>query len=153
MTIRLAQSETKNSDIQLVYDLSNDPDVRKNSFSHEIITWEEHRIWYSKTIHDPDILFFLIFDNKDFVGQIRFDRRKNIASPIINISITKKYRGKGFASDCLKLAVNELKINWTGTTKINAHVLYENKVSNIFFVKNGFELITKYPHNVYELII
>lgn len=153
MTIRFAQSETENSDIQLVYDLSNDPDVRKNSFSHEIITWEEHRIWYSKNIHDPDILFFLIFDNKDFVGQIRFDRRKNIASPIINISITKKYRGKGFASDCLKLAVNELKINWTGTIRIIAYVLYENDTSNIFFVKNGFKLITQDTHNTYELIL
>ena len=153
MTIRFAQSETENSDIQLVYDLSNDPDVRKNSFSHNIITWEEHRIWYSKTIHDPDILFFLIFDNKDFVGQIRFDRRKNIVSPIINISITKKYRGKGFASDCLKLAVNELKINWTGTIRIIAYVLYENNTSNIFFVKNGFKLITQDTHNTYELIL
>lgn len=153
MTIRFAQSEIENSDIQLVYDLSNDPDVRKNSFSHNIISWEEHRTWYSKTIRDPDILFFLIFDNKDFVGQIRFDRGKNIVSPIINISITKKYRGKGFASDCLKLAVNELKINWPCTTKISAHVLYENKASNIFFVKNGFKLITQDTHNIYELII
>ena len=118
-----------------------------------MISWEEHKNWYAANIHDPDILFFLIFNNEDFVGQIRFDRRKNIVSPIINISITKKYRGKGFASDCLKLAVSELKINWPCTTKINAHVLYENKVSNIFFIKNGFELITKYPHNVYELII
>lgn len=153
MTIRLAQSETKNNDIQLIYDLSNDPDVRKNSFSHEIITWEEHRIWYSKTIHDPDILFFLIFDNKDFVGQIRFDRRKNIDSPIINISITKKYRGKGIASNCLKLALNELKLRWPRTTKISAHVLYENKVSNIFFANNGFQLITNNQHNIYEKLI
>lgn len=153
MTIRFAQSETENRDIQLVYDLSNDPDVRKNSFSHGRISWEEHRRWYSKTIHDPDILFFLIFDNKDFVGQIRFDRRKNIVSPIINISITKKYRGKGFASDCLKLAVNELKINWTGTIRIIAYVLYENNTSNIFFAKNGFKLISQDTHNIYELII
>jgi len=153
MTIRLAQPETKNNDIQLIYDLSNDPDVRKNSFSHNIISWEEHKNWYAASVHDPNILFFLIFDGANLVGQIRFDRRKNIDSPIINISIAKKYRGKGIASNCLKLALNELKLRWPRTTKISAHVLYENKASNIFFANNGFKLITNNQYNIYEKLI
>lgn len=153
MTIRLAQSETENNDIQLVYNLSNDADVRKNSFSHHTISWAEHQSWYSKMLTDSDILLFLIFENANFIGQVRFDRKEDVKSPIINISISKEYRGKGFASGCLKLALDELKILWPSTIKIIAHVLYENKASNLFFSRNKFELVKEDQHNTYEKVI
>ena len=48
-------------DCSLIYNLSNDPLVRINSFNSEPIIYENHVKWFNKVINDSNILFFLVF--------------------------------------------------------------------------------------------
>lgn len=76
MTIRQAQ-DTRN-DYDLIFSLSNDPLVRSNSFNQNKIEYADHCKWFEKTVADKKSLFFLVFideSEKDFFGQIRFNRK------------------------------------------------------------------------------
>ena len=72
MLIRLVSNSIE--DCNLVFNLSNDPVVRENSFNTAPILYENHVKWYNKVINDSNILFYLIYDDDHFVGQLRFSR-------------------------------------------------------------------------------
>lgn len=57
MIIRKVKDITVDS--SRVYNLSNDPLVRINSFNSEPIIYENHVKWFNKVINDSNILFFL----------------------------------------------------------------------------------------------
>lgn len=57
MIIRKVKDITVDS--SLIYNLSNDPLVRINSFNSEPIIYENHVKWFNKVINDSNILFFL----------------------------------------------------------------------------------------------
>ena len=148
MTIR--QSQNTRQDCNLVFSLSNDPLVRTCSFNTNKIEYEQHCKWFAKTVSDKNTLFFLIFDNDNFVGQIRFNRESEQATEcVISLSITKEYRGKHIACDCLQLGIEELKKNWYNINSVVAEVKDENTASNALFLREGFELISKV--NTYKL--
>lgn len=55
MLIRKALNTTQ--DCSLIYNLSNDPLVRANSFISEPIIYENHVKWFNKVINDSNIFF------------------------------------------------------------------------------------------------
>lgn len=57
MIIRKVKDITVDS--SLVYNLSNAPLVRINSFNSEPIIYENHVKWFNKVINDSNILLFL----------------------------------------------------------------------------------------------
>ena len=57
MIIRKVKDITVDS--SLVYNLSNAPLVRINSFNSEPIIYENHVKWFNEVINDSNILFFL----------------------------------------------------------------------------------------------
>lgn len=149
MDIRKAEN-TKN-DCDLVFSLSNDSLVRANSFSTKPIEYNSHCNWYKRTVLDNNTLFFLIFDNNDFVGQIRFNRgEENSDSCVISLSITESFRGKHISSEFLMLGINELHYSWKKIHHIIAEVKKENIPSNKLFEKNGFILMNSEEHNKYK---
>ena len=71
------------------------PLVRANLFNSEPIIYENHVKWFNKVINDSNILFFLVFEDDDFVGQLRFVRScEESKECVISLSITPEYRGK-----------------------------------------------------------
>ena len=96
MIIRKAYNTQRDCDI--VFNLSNDPVVRANSFSQDKIEYPTHKIWFEKTVADKNTLFFLIFldeNEKDFIGQIRYKREsENDTECIISLSMTEAFRGR-----------------------------------------------------------
>lgn len=153
MILRHVQNTT--SDCNLIFSLSNDPLVRANSFNQNKIDYVEHCKWFEKAVADKNTLFFLVFaekNEKDFVGQIRFNRESESSSEcVISLSITKQFRGKHIAHDFIKLGIEELKKNWHNVESVVAEVKDENIASNKLFIKEGFELISKV--NTYRLNI
>ena len=115
-----------------VFDLSNDDLVRQNSIHHEKIKWENHVEWFKNRITKTNEPFYIVEDdNKNFIGQVRID--KKFGENVISISITKKYRGLGLASEIIKEAVEKSKLQ-----SATAYV-YKNNVSSIkSFEKAGF---------------
>ena len=137
MDIRKAENTEK--DCNLVFDLSNDPIVRANSFSTERIEYADHVQWYKKMLNDSDVLFFLVFDNADFVGQIRFKRESwQDEKCVISLSISEKFRGKGIAGCFLVLGIQELNKSWHEIKEVTAEVKKGNVASAKLFESAGF---------------
>jgi len=101
MDIKYLVRKAEKKDINLIYDLSNDPLVRKNSINSKKIPWKEHLNWFEKKINDKDSVFYVIFDDKgEFIGQVRYEINNNTA--IVSISIAKYFRGKKLSVPLLK---------------------------------------------------
>lgn len=141
------KAQNNKIDCDMIFSLSNDPLVRANSFNTKPIEYADHCEWFSKTLADKNTLFFLVFSDeneKDFVGQIRFNRESEKSTEcVISLSITEQFRGKHIACDFIKLGIEELKKNWHNVETVVAEVKDENAASNKLFIKEGFELVSK----------
>lgn len=132
LNIRLANPK----DMENVFYLSNDEIVRANSINTEKIAWENHVEWFLNRINRADEPFYIVEDeNGNFVGQVRFDKKDE---PIISISITKDFRGKGLASKIIKLCSEKSKYG-----KIFACIKKGNTSSYKSFVKAGYKLVSE----------
>lgn len=149
------KAQNNKIDCDMIFSLSNDPLVRANSFNQKKIEYADHCKWFEKAVADKNTLFFLLFadeSEKDFVGQIRFNRESEKSTEcVISLSITKQFRGKHIAHDFIKLGIEELKKNWHNVESVVAEVKDENIASNKLFIKEGFELVSKV--NTYKLNI
>lgn len=139
MNIRKAKDNDE--DCLLVYNLSNDPIVRQNSFNTETIPYENHTIWYKKTIASDRVVFFLVFEHNEFVGQMRFAALENDDDGyIISLSISPNFRGKHIGLQFLKLGLSELKKDKSDIRYILAEVRVDNVASNKLFISAGFKI-------------
>lgn len=139
-------------DCKRVFSLSNDNLVRANSFNSQPILYENHKIWYEKTVKDSNTLFLLVFDKENFVGQMRFTRKnENDKSCIVSLSITPEYRGRGISKAFLNLGIDQVRKNWENIISIDAEVKSDNIPSNKLFQKIGFDLT--YATNHYSISI
>ena len=133
-------------DIKKVYDLSNDPTVRKKSENTNYISWDEHVNWFNKRILNKNLPFYIVEDeNENFIGQVRFERKGE--ETIISISIVKEFRSLGLGSQIIK---KSLKLS--GFTNVSAYILTDNIPSINAFSKAGFKnsnlLKFKYTQNI-----
>jgi len=142
-------------DIKTIYELSNDSEVRNVSINTNDILWEEHTIWFNKTLTDKDA-YNLIAETNDakFIGQIKFNIEKEIA--LISISIHNYFRGKGYATNVLKLSCEDFFNSFTKIDTIGAYILKDNfrsikSFTNAGFVYNSEKLIDKGIFNFYLL--
>lgn len=143
-------------DSKLIFNLSNDPFVRKNSINQEEIKWEKHLSWLKGKINDCNYIILLFFHKELLVGQVKFEIINEIA--FISISITSNFRGKGLAKTLLKESVEKIKTHNNNIKKLIALIKPENKASIISFKKLGFvfieeEAIKKVNYNKYKLDI
>ena len=134
MNLNIRKAENTKKDCSLIFELANDDIVRANSFSTDKILWENHCVWYEKALSDNNLLFFLVFSDDSFVGQIRFKRNSSDSSEcIVSLSITEEFRGKGLSSDFLQLGIEELKKIWSDVYSVIAEVKVSNAASNKLF--------------------
>ncbi len=93
--IRLADaSDTKN-----VFDLSQDKTVRKDSIHRVAFSWKEHLKWFSSRIKADDCLFYVAYEEDNFLGYVRLDREKEFWN--VSIHIKPSERGRGIAKEFL----------------------------------------------------
>lgn len=124
-------------DIHDVYELSNENEVRKNSFNSNHIEFEDHEKWFKNKIEDQDNIFLIIKSGNDFLGQVRFDLAENDAT--ISISIAKNFRELGLGGNILEESIKYLKVNSPNIKIIKAYIKESNKKSVRLFEKMGFE--------------
>ena len=132
LNIRLATL----GDCKNIFELSNDPVVRANSIHIEEIKWDDHVKWFNKKINVLQEPFYIVEDeNKNLIAQVRFN---NTDEPIISISITKSFRGKGLAAEIIKLASKKSNYN-----KIFAYIKKGNIPSLKSFEKAEYKIISE----------
>lgn len=135
LVIRKAEKK----DLTNTFKLSNQEDVRNNSFIKDTIDYEDHVKWFNNKLSDKKSLFLVAEAKNEFLGQIRFDRDKNnddIAD--ISISIDKSIRGMGMGKIILDRAIKYLLSTALNIIIINSYIKKDNIFSQNFFIKAGF---------------
>lgn len=133
----------KETDVKDVFNLSNDPLVRANSFNSDIISFDNHVKWFENKIKNSNTAYYIIRSyNNDFMSQVRFDKDNNSNDWTIGISIADKYRGKGLASKILKDTVSVFIKN-NNPINIYAFIKKSNESSVKSFNKAGFIIISE----------
>lgn len=123
-------------DCRFAWELSNDPDVRRSSFSPAEIPWEDHAGWFGRTLSDPSSFFYMI---EDFAGrragQVRF--KSDGESATISISLSRDFRGGGRGGKAISLA-SEVFFRESGLSVVNAYIKSDNAASARAFRSAGF---------------
>ncbi len=139
--IVLRKAEMK--DVHNIYELSNAPDVRQNSFSGEDIKLEHHKGWFADKLSDNNCLFLVAEADNEFLGQIRFDVDENRHDAVISISVAGKFRGLEISGIMLQKALNDFEMPNLGVKNIKAFIKEQNVPSIKFFEKAGFQFTRK----------
>lgn len=121
----------------LLWQWANDPGVRRNSFSMQAISWEDHESWCEKKLSSPDCRIWIMQIGALPVGQVRYDRIVADTAEV-SLSIAPGFRGKQLGTRLLEAsaprAARELKVGW-----LQGVVRIDNVASRRAFLKAGFE--------------
>ena len=141
-------------DCRMLWEWSNEPEVRAVSFSSETISYEHHVAWFESKINDPSCYFYIAEDtNHEPVGQVRYEREGTEAK--ISISLDRKFRGKGYGSLLIRLASQEF-FEVSDVEVIHACIKEGNEAAIRAFKKAGFASIgttRKNKHQAHHLAL
>jgi RimJ/RimL family protein N-acetyltransferase len=138
-----------------IFTLSNDPLVRKNSFSSNEIKFDDHKKWFDEKLKSKDSCIFVAGISNVLIGQIRYDKSEDIA--FISIAIARAFRGLGLGSKMIAATLGpagrQLKVN-----KIRALVKNSNPASMLTFINAGFQkgdetLVDGYCSQIFDKMI
>ena len=134
------------ADAKQLLEWTNETETRKNSFSSEFVSWENHIAWVKKKLSDENCLFFVLMLRGEPVGVIRLDVNPELKGGVISYSIDRNYRGMGLGSKLLALVEEEGKK--AGLQYLTGSVKPQNIASSRCFLANGYELIQETPEEL-----
>jgi UDP-2,4-diacetamido-2,4,6-trideoxy-beta-L-altropyranose hydrolase len=127
------------SDLMLLWQWRNDPMVRAMSFSSEAITLIQHEDWFARKLADTNCFLFIIQENFQPIGQIRFEGEYDFE---VSFSLSEQMRGKKYATPSIILGIQTL-CDRTNVQSINAYIRPDNYASVRAFGRSGFILVGK----------
>lgn len=135
--------EAITSDMESIFELSNQQYVRQYSIHKEKIKWADHVNWYHRILADTDSTFYIVTnDSDDVLGQVRFNVNEDNHA-VVSISLSETIKGKGYSKkilmDCLNLYFKE---NNRSSTVI-AYISPKNVASIKLFKGLGFEILSE----------
>lgn len=123
-------------DVDAVFALSNEPDVRAASFSSEPIPYKEHLAWYEKQLQSESGRFFLFYKGETLAAQVRFQRESGSVFTV-SVSVSRAFRGTGLAKIAMRAALQSLQ-GVRSVSRIDAYIKKGNDVSVRYFTALGF---------------
>ena len=126
-------------DIDFVFHCSNEISVRENSINNNLIYYSDHKIWFKKKIIDKSHLFWILLNNDNPCGIIRFELSKKLDH--LSYLIAKNNRGNKFGKKMIELAIKKKK--QIRTNNIIAITLVKNEQSIKTLESCGFILHNK----------
>jgi spore coat polysaccharide biosynthesis predicted glycosyltransferase SpsG/RimJ/RimL family protein N-acetyltransferase len=128
-------------DMSRYFDWANEADTRALSFNKELITLETHQNWFFGRLSDQEAFLFVCEWEGKAIGQIRFELQEDGKTALINYSVDRSFRGKGFGTLLLEEGMrNFLAKKGAGVERIIGYVKYENTASNRIFQNLGFQV-------------
>ncbi|HXW69417.1 MAG TPA: GNAT family N-acetyltransferase, partial [Dissulfurispiraceae bacterium] len=124
-------------DMRAVYELSNDPEIRRRSFNKGDIEFPEHKEWFEKKLGDAACIFLVAEAAGVFIGQVRFDITGGEA--VISISMHNRFRGVGLGREIMKKALGYLKAAAPSVETVRAYIQEENSSSIKYFEAVHFQ--------------
>lgn len=124
-------------DCTQIWEWANDPAVRASSFLSEYIPIEEHKHWFYRKIDNSKCFLFVGLNSTNTpIGQVRFDLNNDNEADV-DVSVSRKYRGKGYGTELIRKGVQVL-FQKTTVRAIHAFIKQENDASIQAFSKAGF---------------
>lgn len=132
MNVELKNVEEK--DFKFLFELRNNPEVRKYMFNKNELKWERHVEYWKKRISEKIPSYTIVADGK-YTGIIKLDWSEFDECYYVSIIIMPEYQRKGIAKMALELLENKFR-----TKKIRAKIIPENEASKKLFESAGFKL-------------
>jgi RimJ/RimL family protein N-acetyltransferase len=145
--------QAKLTDVDLIFEWSNDQLVRQQSFNSDVIVYEPHCEWFTHKLNDKNSLLSILESDNKPASFLRIDIKVNNAT--IGVLTAPEFRGKGLASVFIQKGVAEyFKSN---SLPILASIKKQNIASIKSFEKAGFsylrdEEINQIDSVVYQII-
>ena len=125
------------TDINDIFEWRNHPDIRKNSFNQELLSWEEHEKWFMARLNDPDATVYMAYRRKEKIGTIRFEANESAIKT--SVMLNPLFLGKGLGSKVIKLGVERFIMEKKPDMQIIAEIKKDNFTSIKAFTKAGFK--------------
>lgn len=139
-------------DVKLLFEWTNDPVTRSQSYNSGPILFEDHLNWYFSKMTDPNCDIFIFEINGEPVGQIRYQLVEN--EYVLGYSVDPKHRRKGLGTSILMRGSMVLKKEKGNDIIIVGHVKVENVASTFAFRNAGFsEELSKEFENSYKFVL
>ncbi len=127
------------ADVTALWNLANQPEVRRNSFSPEPIPFAGHARWFTGRLASPASRIQVLVRNGRLLGQIRHDRRPDGSAAEIDIAVAPAGRGQGLGrrliTETANAACRELAVS-----VLHATVFADNFPSLELFRRCGFAM-------------
>ena len=146
--IELTHRKATLNDCRLYWDWANDPEVRRNAFNSEPISWKKHQEWFSVRVSDSQSILLIFESQYGPVGQIRLDGGD--AQRTISYSVARQYRGKGIGK---KIMSEVIAASPPFARRFFAEVKKENLTSANIFEKLGFQRSDLVEKNAYSFTL
>ena len=148
-TFNLTFKKADASHLMMVYEWSNDPLVRENSYYSEPIKLDNHKEWYKKKIDDPNTLFLIAYYDEQPAGVIRYELSEDHS--VVGILVSNAFRGKRLAASMLSLSAR--KYFELYQLPILAYIKTTNNASVKAFVNAGYNFHKKTEVNAIESVV
>lgn len=135
MVLRSACAE----DCRWLFELANDPGVRRFSFSESAIPWEAHVSWFQRKLAKQGDHFLVVESERaEPMGSVRLDDKG--AHTLISIGLREKFRGQGWGALVIRKACRWYQ-KQAGAKGVQAGIRVENKASIRAFEAAGFIVV------------
>ena len=141
--------EANENDTKLIFNWSNDPLVRAQSFYSNVIEFENHKNWFKEKLQNDNSLLLINIWEGNNIGLVRFELENNKCT--IGILIDEEFRGKGFSS--LMLINSSAYYFKRFTIPIFAHIKKSNIASIKSFEKAGFKFFNEKLMNGFNTLV
>jgi len=130
--LRLANPD----DMERIFQWRNNRFLLMRSTSQTPVMWEEHRAWFNHALSDPDHLIFIVVQGEEPIGQVRFDRRNELA--VISVYLVEERTGKGLGIEAIRRGTQAAFKEWNIGTVI-ACIRQDNLHATRAFAKSGYK--------------
>jgi len=134
---RLRLRPAEENDSRLLWAWANDSGVRASAFSSTPIPWEQHVVWFTGKMKDPDCRILIAENGQGrAVGQFRVDWRSSEDADI-DVSVSLECRGAGYGRLLIDLGASQVLAE-RRSARLHAFVKPENHASRRSFELAGF---------------
>jgi len=134
MELKIRKAEI--NDAKYLFNLANDPETRNNSFSSELIGWNNHVAWLEQKLNDNKSFIYIISKNDINIGTVKFEINDEV---VIGVTVDPNHRGLGLGALIIEKGCQEF---WkTNENNVIAYIKTSNKASVQVFEKAKFKTI------------
>jgi len=126
-------------DARFLFDLRNEPEVRRLSLHWKPFSYEAHLSWLNRKLAEKRSALFIVESAGRSIGQVRYDIRQELpAEAEVSIALAAAFRGKGYGHRVLHAATEKFFSLFPGVGTVYAYINLGNERSARSFAKAGY---------------